>query len=116
MIRGLDQSCATLLFTASFLFEGVSYRVWKKETPQWCMWAARTEIASMELPKDNNPQSGHNAFGGTHKDHNGELRNVIERLAAIRRDKVVLGDVEFEKVTTPEPEQQTILDYLKVRL
>jgi hypothetical protein len=27
-----------------------------------------------------------------------------------------LGDVEFEKVTTPEPDQQTILDYLKVRL
>jgi hypothetical protein len=24
--------------------------------------------------------------------------------------------VEFEKVTTPEPDQQTILDYLKVRL
>ena len=40
-------------------------------------------------------------------------RNVIERLAAIRRDKIVLGDVEFEKVTTPEPDQQTILDYLK---
>jgi hypothetical protein len=44
------------------------------------------------------------------------VRNVIERLAAIRRDKIVLGDVEFEKVTTPEPDQQTILDYLKVRL
>jgi hypothetical protein len=27
-----------------------------------------------------------------------------------------MGDVEFEKVTTPEPDQQTILDYLKVRL
>jgi hypothetical protein len=39
--------------------------------------------------------------------------NVIERLAAIRRDKIVLGKVEFEKVTTPEPDQQTILDYLK---
>jgi hypothetical protein len=37
-------------------------------------------------------------------------------LAAIRRDKIVMGDVEFEKVTTPEPDQQTILDYLKVRL
>jgi len=24
--------------------------------------------------------------------------------------------VEFKKVTTPEPDQQTILDYLKVRL
>ena len=44
------------------------------------------------------------------------MRNVIERLAAIRREKIVLGTVEFQKVTTPEPDQQTILDYLKVRL
>jgi hypothetical protein len=28
----------------------------------------------------------------------------------------LMGTVEFEKVTTPEPDQQTILDYLKVRL
>ena len=34
----------------------------------------------------------------------------------IRREKVAMGTVEFEKVTTPEPDQQTILDYLKVRL
>jgi len=27
-----------------------------------------------------------------------------------------MGTVEFEKITTPEPDQQTILDYLKVRL
>ena len=38
------------------------------------------------------------------------VRNVIERLAAIRRDKIVMGKVEFEKVTTPEPDQQTTLD------
>jgi hypothetical protein len=44
------------------------------------------------------------------------VRNVIERLAAIRREKIVMGAVEFEKVSTPEPDQQTILDYLKVRL
>ena len=44
------------------------------------------------------------------------MRNVIERLAAIRRDTIAMGSVEFEKVTTPEPDQQTILDYLKVRL
>ena len=56
------------------------------------------------------------AADGTHKDRQWTVRNVIERLAAIRRDKIVLGDVEFEKVTTPEPDQQTILDYLKVRL
>ena len=41
---------------------------------------------------------------------------MIERLAAIRREKIVMGTVEFEKVTTPEPDQQTILDYLRVRL
>jgi hypothetical protein len=40
----------------------------------------------------------------------------LSALAAIRRDKIALDDVEFEKVTTPEPDQQTILDYLKVRL
>jgi hypothetical protein len=50
---------------------------------------------------------------GTHKDR---LRNVIEQLAAIRREKIVMGDVEFEKITTLEPDQQTILNYLKVRL
>jgi len=28
---------------------------------------------------------------------------------------MVMGTVEFEKVATPEPDQQRILDYLKVR-
>jgi len=56
------------------------------------------------------------AADGTHKDRQWTVRNVIERLAAIRREKIVLGTVEFQKVTTPEPDQQTILDYLKVRL
>jgi hypothetical protein len=39
-------------------------------------------------------------------------RGPPERLAAIRRDKIAMGTVEFEKVTTPEPDQQTILDTL----
>ena len=56
------------------------------------------------------------AADGTHKDRQWTLRNVIERWAAIRREKIAMGGVEFEKVTTPEPDQQTILDYLKVRL
>jgi transposase len=56
------------------------------------------------------------AADGTHKDREWTMRNVIERLAAIRREKITMGTVEFEKVTTPEPDQQTILDYLKVRL
>jgi hypothetical protein len=32
------------------------------------------------------------------------MRNVIERLAAIRREKIANGYTEFEKVTKPEPE------------
>jgi hypothetical protein len=50
---------------------------------------------------------------GTHKDRQWTVRNVIERLVAVRRDKIAMGTVEFEKVTTPEPDQQTILDYLQ---
>jgi hypothetical protein len=56
------------------------------------------------------------AADGTHKDRQWTVRNVIERLAAIRREKIAMGTVEFEKVTTPELDQQAILDYLKVRL
>ena len=33
---------------------------------------------------------------------------MIERLAGRSgADKIVMGDLEFEKVTTPEPDQQT---------
>jgi hypothetical protein len=39
------------------------------------------------------------------------LRNVIERLAAIRREKIAMGAVEFEKVTTPEPDHPRWQDY-----
>ena len=56
------------------------------------------------------------AADGTHKDRQWTLRNVIERLAAIRRDKIAMGALEFDKVTTSDTDQQTILDYLKVRL
>ena len=52
----------------------------------------------------------------THKDREWTLCDVIERLAAIRREKIVMGKVEFEKVTIPQLDQQSILDYLKVRL
>ena len=56
------------------------------------------------------------AADGTHQARQWTLRNVIERLAAIRRETVSLAGVEFQKVTTPEADQQTILDYLQVRL
>jgi transposase len=56
------------------------------------------------------------AADGTHKDRQWTMRNVIERLAAIRRETIALAGVEFAKVTTPQADQQTILDYLQVRL
>ena len=56
------------------------------------------------------------AADGTHQARQWTLRNVIERLAAIRRETVRLAGVEFQKVTTPEADQQRILEYLQVRL
>gem|GEM_PF-1802252 len=35
---------------------------------------------------------------------------------AIRRERIVMADVEFEKVTTHQYDQQRILDALKIRL
>jgi transposase len=56
------------------------------------------------------------AADGTHKDRQWTMRNVIERLAAIRCETIAMAGVEFDKVTTPQADQQTILDYLQVRL
>ena len=44
------------------------------------------------------------------------MRNIFERLAAIRRETIEMHGVSFEKLTTPEADQQRILDLLKVRL
>ena len=59
--------------------------------------------------------AGHplNAFSflfadGTNKDRQWTVRNVIERLAAIPREKIAIGTVEFEKVTTPEPDHRSL--------
>jgi hypothetical protein len=41
---------------------------------------------------------------------------VSERLAAIRSETVSLAGVDFHNVTTPEADQQSILEYLQVRL
>jgi len=54
-------------------------------------------------------------------DGKGKLRqwtfaHVIERLMAIRRERVTMAGVEFFQVTTPEPDQQQILDVLGIRL
>ena len=45
-----------------------------------------------------------------------EVRNVLERLAAIRREKILMAGVQFDKVTVPQIDQQKILDYLQVSL
>jgi hypothetical protein len=44
------------------------------------------------------------------------FENVIERLMALRREKASLAGMEFLQTTTPEPDQQHILDLLKIRL
>src|SRR5262245_2923126 len=56
------------------------------------------------------------AADGSNKNREWTLRNVIERLAAIRQEKILMAGVEFHKVTTPQADQQRILDYLQVRL
>jgi transposase len=44
------------------------------------------------------------------------MENVIERLKAIRRQRVRANGVEFDQVTRADEEQQKILDLLKVKL
>src|SRR5262249_1293400 len=56
------------------------------------------------------------ADDGTHKDSQWTVRNFIERLAAIRRETILLAGIQFEKVTLPQADQQKILDYLQVSL
>ena len=53
---------------------------------------------------------------GEGKNRQWTFENVIQRLMAIRREKISLAGVEFFQITTPEPDQQGILDLLKVRL
>jgi hypothetical protein len=56
------------------------------------------------------------AADGTHKDRQWTIRNIIERLAAIRREKILMAGVQFDKVTVPQADQQKILDHLQVSL
>jgi transposase len=44
------------------------------------------------------------------------IENVLQRLKAIRRQRVRVSGVEFEQVTQPEEDQQKILDLLKIKL
>ena len=56
------------------------------------------------------------AADGTHRDRQWTVRNVIELLAAIRREKILMTGVQFDTVTTPQADQQKIFDYLQVSL
>jgi transposase len=56
------------------------------------------------------------AEDGQGKDRQWTMANVIERLATIRQDRVKMAGVEFDQVTTPEADQQRILDLLEVTL
>jgi transposase len=56
------------------------------------------------------------ASDGVGKNREWTFENVIERLAAIRREKVHLVGAQFHQVTVPEPDQQQILDWLGTKL
>jgi transposase len=56
------------------------------------------------------------AADGEGKNRRWTLESVIERLRGIRKQRVKVSDVEFDQVTQADPEQQKILDLLKVRL
>lgn len=53
---------------------------------------------------------------GEGKNRQWTIKNVLERLQAIRRERVRLGGIEFEQTTIPEPDQQRILDLLDVKV
>ena len=42
--------------------------------------------------------------------------NVLERLKAIRQERAKLNGIEFDQVTVPQEDQQSILKLLKVKL
>lgn len=44
------------------------------------------------------------------------IENVIERLSAIRKQRVKVAGIEFDQVTQADEEQQKILDLMKVKL
>jgi transposase len=56
------------------------------------------------------------ATDGEGKNRQWTVESVIERLRGIRKQRVKVSDVEFDQVTQADPEQQKILDLLKVRL
>ncbi len=53
---------------------------------------------------------------GEGKNRQWTIENVIERLRAIRKQRVKVAGVEFDQVTQADQEQQEILDLIKVKL
>jgi transposase len=56
------------------------------------------------------------ALDGTHQNRQWTVHNVIERLMAIRLQRVKLNGVEFEQLSLPETDQQSILQTLGITL
>ena len=56
------------------------------------------------------------AQDGTEKHRRWSFAHVLERLKAIRQERVKLNGIEFNQITTPEADQQEILNLLKVML
>ena len=53
------------------------------------------------------------AKDGKGKDRQWTFSNVLERLKALRRQRVKMGGVEFDRVAEPEADQKEILDLLR---
>lgn len=52
--------------------------------------------------------------GGKHR--RWTIQNVLEKLKSIRRERVRLAGVEFEQTTTPDADQQRIIDLLNIKM
>ena len=56
------------------------------------------------------------AEDGDHEARQWTFKAVVDRLSAIRRQRVKLANTEFDQVTQPEEDQQRILDLLGIKL
>jgi hypothetical protein len=56
------------------------------------------------------------AEDGRHEARQWTFKAVIDRLAAIRIQRVKIANTEFDQVTQPDDDQQRILDLLGVKL
>jgi transposase len=53
---------------------------------------------------------------GLGKDREWTMENVLQNLAGIRQERVTVAGVEFTQISTPNAQQQHILDLLKIKL